>query len=94
MPFGKYKGTPVEDLPADYLTWLWENVDLREPLRTVVENALSRQWSSPPASPQVTRGDLKAIYRRMACKWHPDHGGSSDAMAAVNEFYEELTANK
>jgi uncharacterized protein len=21
MPFGKYKGTPIADLPGDYLTW-------------------------------------------------------------------------
>ena len=27
MPFGKYKGTPMEDVPASYLLWLWnENV--------------------------------------------------------------------
>lgn len=25
MPFGKYKGTPMQDVPASYLHWLWEN---------------------------------------------------------------------
>lgn len=25
MPFGKYKGTPMQDVPADYLHWLWTN---------------------------------------------------------------------
>ena len=25
MPFGKYKGTPMQDVPANYLLWLWDN---------------------------------------------------------------------
>jgi hypothetical protein len=25
MPFGKYKGRPMQDVPADYLFWLWTN---------------------------------------------------------------------
>lgn len=25
MPFGKYKGRPMEDVPASYLHWLWSN---------------------------------------------------------------------
>ncbi len=26
MPFGRYKGKDMEDLPTDYLQWLAENV--------------------------------------------------------------------
>lgn len=25
MPFGKYKGEPMEKVPARYLHWLWTN---------------------------------------------------------------------
>jgi len=25
MPFGKYKGVKLEDVPASYLLWLWDN---------------------------------------------------------------------
>lgn len=25
MPFGKYTGTPMQDVPAQYLHWLWTN---------------------------------------------------------------------
>jgi uncharacterized protein (DUF3820 family) len=25
MPWGKYRGTPMQDVPADYLHWLWVN---------------------------------------------------------------------
>ena len=31
MPFGKYKGTPMQDVPASYLHWLWTND--RDPMR-------------------------------------------------------------
>lgn len=27
MPFGKHKGTALEDLPSDYLQWCLENLD-------------------------------------------------------------------
>ena len=25
MPFGKYQGVPMQDVPASYLHWLWVN---------------------------------------------------------------------
>jgi hypothetical protein len=25
MPYGKYKGRPMQDVPASYLHWLWTN---------------------------------------------------------------------
>lgn len=26
MPFGKYKGQPMQDVPASYLHWLWQEI--------------------------------------------------------------------
>jgi hypothetical protein len=40
MPFGKHKGTPVRDLPGDYLKWL-STIELRDPLASEVKKALS-----------------------------------------------------
>ena len=40
MPFGKHKGEPVCELPVDYLSWLYENADLRGGLLAAVESAL------------------------------------------------------
>ena len=28
MPFGKYKGEPVEDLPSSYIEWLLSETDV------------------------------------------------------------------
>jgi uncharacterized protein (DUF3820 family) len=30
MPFGKYKGTLMEDVPASYLFWLWTHADVKD----------------------------------------------------------------
>lgn len=41
-----------------------------------------------PAS--LTQEALKKAYRRASLKAHPDHGGSNDAMKAVNLAYERM----
>ena len=37
-----------------------------------------------------TLEDLKAMYRQLAMKHHPDRGGSDDAMKAVNNEFDTL----
>ena len=32
MPFGRFKGSPLSDLPSDYLLWLSMLPDVRQPL--------------------------------------------------------------
>lgn len=96
MPFGKYRGVEIADLPDDYLSWL-KGLDLREPLRTAVEI----EWRSR----QQPRGTMKALavpvrtmaeemvrvgYRTLAHLHHPDHGGNSEAMVRVNLAAEAL----
>ena len=41
MPFGKYKGSKMEDVPTDYLQWL-SGTDLDEDLRYTVAHYLGR----------------------------------------------------
>lgn len=43
-----------------------------------------------PEVAQAIRSALKEVRRELAQKYHPDHGGSNEAMIAVNEFYERL----
>lgn len=41
IPFGKHKGTPLEDLPIDYLQWAYENWDDKgDGLYSSIANAL------------------------------------------------------
>ena len=39
MPFGKWKGTKLTEIPKDYLRWL-ANQELKEPLKTLIPMAL------------------------------------------------------
>jgi hypothetical protein len=43
MPFGKYRGMEVVDLPSDYLEWLLDNVDLQSRLKNAVLGELDRR---------------------------------------------------
>lgn len=52
MPFGKHKGTPLEDLPTDYIEWvLRELKDLRSDLRDELENQLEMRAGRGVARP-------------------------------------------
>ncbi len=86
MTFGKYKGHDVGEIPEDYLLWLIETVDLREPLLTSVRVALGFEEKVIPLS----EDRIRQAYRRVAKEFHPDAGGSDVAMAAINRFYEIL----
>ena len=89
MPFGKHKGEPVNQLPLDYLYWLVHNTALREPLSTVVKHAYKVAMGAydPPVKDS---SDVQKAYRRLALKWHPDRGGNTSAMAALNDFMEAI----
>lgn len=45
MPFGKYKGGDLEDIPDDYLLWVLDNCELRSPtLRRAIHERLGLDW--------------------------------------------------
>ena len=59
-------------------------------LKGEIEKILGlRADQSTTSKPSVD--NLKPIYRKMAAKYHPDRGGSTEAMVAVNEFWEEIS---
>ena len=91
MPFGKHKGTPIDQMPLQYIEWLLtkDNVDgwlLRE-LEESRDLQLNLRWSESE-NDSVQR--IRKVYLVCAQKWHPDKGGSTDAMQAINEFNEKL----
>ncbi len=43
MPFGAHKGTPLDQLPSDYLLWLGCLNDLRQPLLGFVLKEMGRR---------------------------------------------------
>lgn len=40
MPYGKHKGKMMANVPADYLLFIWENHELRGPLKEYISENL------------------------------------------------------
>jgi hypothetical protein len=96
MPFGKHKGEDIDDVPRDYLRWVLSNVDLRD---HGLKRAICDRLDMPAEQPRAPEPPVGAIeklirawHRAMALKYHPDRGGSHDAMVAVNDGAEILRA--
>jgi hypothetical protein len=102
MPFGKYKGRLLRELPDQYLEWLSALNDLRPPLRQRIVDEQRRrkfegQWTTPPVAksavnpePTLTAKIVEKGYRTLAKQIHPDHGGDNRMMQRLNDAVEWL----
>jgi hypothetical protein len=97
MPFGRWRGHSLDELPDDYLTWLAGLDDLREPLRSAVA-AEHRRRCGAASSARLMSPEVVAVadelvtagYRVLTRQRHPDHGGDHRAMVLVNQAAEWL----
>lgn len=90
MPFGKYRGKPLADLPDDYLAWVLDTCqDISPTLRRAIESqlGLTKAKAQPLA---LTAKVISDWYRRLAREFHPDHGGTHEGMKALNRAHELL----
>lgn len=87
MPFGKFKGQEIEDLPDSYLCWLY-NLDwahhkwVSAPVAAEFYRRFGRVENGAKASPWVDE-IIAAGFRALARQHHPDVGGSADAMREI-----------
>jgi hypothetical protein len=100
MPFGKYRGERIEDVPQSYLRWVATLRDLPTWLRLRITQVLAdaggrgdddarhRQHAPPPVRwPAV----LTAWYRWASLKYHPDRlSGDQLPMTVLNDAYDKL----
>ncbi|HXH20483.1 MAG TPA: DUF3820 family protein [Dehalococcoidia bacterium] len=95
MPFGRWRGHPLRELPTSYLAWLWDEADLREPLAGAVRAELARRLGleaetrivprrPPEALLPAVREIVRVGYREVARRAHPDVGGDAGLMRDVN----------
>ena len=102
MPFGKFKGLRLGEIPTSYLEWL-STIDLHDDLRRAVEAELivrqaffgeepGDQLSTipPPELQPALREIVKSGYRAAARRHHPDVGGCDEDMAALHEAFRWL----
>lgn len=90
MPFGKFKGTPIEDIDSSYIVYCLENFNLTPFVKQEMTNELIGRFSEVETF-TTNKTSIKSIYRDLAKKYHPDKSeGNTKAMQAINEFYELL----
>jgi Putative quorum-sensing-regulated virulence factor len=103
MPFGKYKGSRLEDVPLEYISWLIDQDFLRDPLRSAVEEEYDRRTNPEdddedpgpipiPVNLNLVEELLNVGFRVLSKKYHPDLGGSHQAMTELNHCIEWLRA--
>jgi hypothetical protein len=46
MPFGRFKGEPIDNQKSDYLKWLLKQVYIRDPLESEIKKVLARREKS------------------------------------------------
>ena len=94
LPFGKYKGVPLEDVPSEYLRWLLK-IDLYPRTRGLVEDELAARRNGAhgpslrlcpvnPGEVPIARQVVEAGHRSLARVHHPDRGGRTEDMQLVN----------
>ena len=90
--FGKHRGRFVDEVPTGYLRWCVEQCGCISPwlLAEAKEELRLRAGSAAAPAAVEFRGLIDSWYRGLVMKYHPDRGGSHEAMIAVNEMYERL----
>jgi hypothetical protein len=94
MPFGRYRGCELHELPEDYLHWLLGLEDLRASLRAAVEREIERREDArhartmprerPCPAPDLAEQIIGAGFRAVSRRVHPDVGGTHEQMIAAS----------
>lgn len=92
MPFGKYKGIYLENIPISYLAYCLDEFDLTTNLDEAIRECLfvSLGFNDRPEA----NTNINSIYIKLAKKYHPDKGGNTIAMQAINEFRDLIKNSK
>jgi hypothetical protein len=86
MPFGKFQGRQLGNIPTDYLQWLLDHFGgLRQPLLGEVEKELAGRM--PAAAPPEPRWEelVRTWHSRLVLEFGPARGGSAEAMRAIDQ---------
>lgn len=104
MPWGKFRGEDLGNIPTSYLVWVFESCDLDFDLSEAIRFEFADRLGldipvAPSPSPPLAHCDQcaliarewPALYSRLAKQVHPDRGGSHEAMLLANQINELLS---
>jgi hypothetical protein len=87
LQFGKYKGYDLQQVPIDYLSWLTAQ---QQKTFEEYQAEITRRQSLQDAKLSMAERMIQAGFRTLASQYHPDHGGSNEAMRQVIAANEKL----
>jgi len=87
MTFGKHRGKRLENIPKDYLLWVLDNCSPQPTLLRAIKQVLG--LSDEPTT-AISTDIVGPWYRKLAMEFHPDQGGTHQAMKVVNRCSELL----
>ena len=104
MPWGKFKGLPLDQIESDYLHWVANVAEATRPgLRADIEAELARRaraeapppppsWRKPCPDATLAAEIVTTGQRTLAKRHHPDVGGNLRVMQLVNAVADWLKA--
>lgn len=87
LKFGKHKGRHISDVPRDYIEWL---INSQEQTLKEYKAEIERRDSIADADMSWEQKIIKAGFRALSMKHHPDKGGNVGDMKNLNAAHEKL----
>jgi Putative quorum-sensing-regulated virulence factor len=87
LPFGRYRGRPLTELPSDYVEWALALDHLREPLKSRLRAEVQRPGLYQPSQlslhARVAKALIMAGIHALAQHHHPDVGGEHEMTVRI-----------
>jgi hypothetical protein len=87
LPFGRYRGRPLTELPSDYVEWALALDHLREPLKSRLRAEVQRPGRAMKVGTadraRVAKALIMAGIHALAQHHHPDVGGEHDMTVRI-----------
>jgi Family of unknown function (DUF6009)/Putative quorum-sensing-regulated virulence factor len=87
VPFGKYKGRPMSEVPTDYLHW---NVEAQQQQLKSFLDEIEHRESLEVTKISWAEQIIQSGYRTLTLKHHPDRRGNNGDMRELNGSHEAL----